>query len=512
MKLKLLVPFVLLSISYSLAQNVFGVVKDYKTGETMIGASVLIEGTQIAASTDISGKFSMNYNGSFPIKIKVSFIGYRDESVEVKQPGKQINVQLKQDEEILDEIEIIEQRLSKKQEESALTVEAMDALAIKETPSVSFYEGLGNLKGVDLTSASIGFKIINTRGFNSTSPVRSLQLIDGVDNQAPGLNFSLGNFLGASELDVVNVDVIAGASTAFYGPNAFNGVISMTTKNPYNFQGLSASLKVGERSLTEVAVRWADAIKNKNGEEKFAYKINLFMLRANDWEADNYDPVTDSDYPATNPGRFNAVNTYGDEAFLASNNHYDNTSSVLNPTNGNAGLGAFFRSGYNEIDLVDYGTENLKVGTSLHYRFKPTLELSYAFNYGTGTTVYQGDNRFSVKGIHFFQNRLELTKKDKWFIRAYATNEDAGKSYDAFFTGLQMLERQESEQDWNTRYANNWRLFGYGDSTINLPGYVPYDTTLGISPNQWYETMYLPFFNANSSTIKEWHNDVLDFT
>ena len=92
--------------------------------------------------------------------------------------------------------------------------------------------------------------------------------------QAPGLNFSLGNFLGASELDVLNVDVIAGASTAFYGPNAFNGVISMTTKNPYDFQGISASIKLGERALTEVGVRWADAIKNKNGEEKFAYKLD----------------------------------------------------------------------------------------------------------------------------------------------------------------------------------------------------------------------------------------------
>ena len=73
----------------------------------------------------------------------------------------------------------------------------LDILAIKETPSANFYDGLGGFKGVDISTASLGFKIINTRGFNSTSPVRSLQIIDGVDNQAPGMNFSLGNFLGA---------------------------------------------------------------------------------------------------------------------------------------------------------------------------------------------------------------------------------------------------------------------------------------------------------------------------
>lgn len=485
--------------------------KDDKSGETLIGASVVVSGTQNGVSTNVNGEFEIKYEGPYPVTLDVSFIGYTSKSEKIVSQNENINIVLSVDGQLLDEIDIIEQRLSKKQQESALTVEAMDALAIKETPSVSFYEGLGNLTGVDLTSASIGFKIINTRGFNSTSPVRSLQLIDGVDNQAPGLNFSLGNFLGASELDVLNVDIIAGASSAFYGPNAFNGVISMTTKNPFLFKGISASIKAGERNLTEVAVRWADAIKNKKGEEKFAYKINMYFLRANDWEANNYDPVTDSEFGLANPGRFNAVNSYGDEAILASNNRYDNPTAVVNEADGNAGLGAFFRSGYNEVDLVDYNTENLKLATSLHYRLKPTLELSYSFNYGTGTTVYQGDNRFSIKGIRFFQNKLELAKKDTWFIRAYATNEDAGKSYDAFFTGLQMLQRQENDFDWNTRYGNNWRLFGYGDSTVSLPGYIPYDTTLG-SQEQWYQDYYIPFFNTNSATIKAWHNNVLDYT
>lgn len=499
------------SAMYSYAQTLGGVVKDGKSGETLIGASVVVKGTQNGASTDIDGNFLITYSGGFPVSLEASFIGYKTLIIEIPKASSNISIQLTEDGEILDEIDIVEQRLSKKQQESALTVEAMDALAIKETPSVSFYEGLGNLTGVDLTSASIGFKIINTRGFNSTSPVRSLQLIDGVDNQAPGLNFSLGNFLGASELDVLNVDIIAGASSAFYGPNAFNGVISMTTKNPFTFKGINASVKVGERNLTEVAVRWADAIKNKDGVEKFAYKLNLYYLKADDWEATNYDPVTDSEYPASNPGRFNAVNIYGDEAILASNNKFDNATSVANASDGKSGLGAFFRSGYNEIDLVDYNTENLKVGTSLHYRFKPTLELSYSFNYGTGTTVYQGDNRFSIKGIHFFQNKLELAKKDKWFVRAYATNEDAGKSYDAFFTGLQMLQRQENDIDWNTRYANNWTLFGFGDSTVNLPGYTAYDTSFG-SQQDWYDTIYSPFINANSATVKNWHDKVLAFT
>ena len=130
----------------------------------------------------------------------------------VREANQRVDVLLNPAQIMIDEAEVVGERISERQKQAPLTVETMDAIAIKEAPSGSFYEGLGNLKGVDLTSASLGFKIINTRGFNSTSPVRSLQLIDGVDNQSPGLNFSLGNFLGSSDLDVKSVDIVAGAS------------------------------------------------------------------------------------------------------------------------------------------------------------------------------------------------------------------------------------------------------------------------------------------------------------
>src|SRR5438067_2018979 len=59
-------------------------------------------------------------------------------------------------------------RISEKLKESPLTIESMDIIGIRETPAVNFYEGLGSLKGVDLVSPSLAFKVLNTRGFNST--------------------------------------------------------------------------------------------------------------------------------------------------------------------------------------------------------------------------------------------------------------------------------------------------------------------------------------------------------
>ncbi|MCY7409735.1 MAG: hypothetical protein LH473_05640, partial [Chitinophagales bacterium] len=305
------------------------------------------------------------------------------------------------------------------------------------------------LKGVDITSASLGFKIINTRGFNSTSPVRSLQIIDGIDNQAPGLNFSLGNFLGSSDLDVLSVDLIVGASSAFYGPNAFNGVISMRTKDPFQTPGLSVSLKYGERDLFEGAIRWAQVIKNKAGKEKFAYKLNGFVLRANDWEANNIDSVYQTLDGKSNPGGYDAVNRYGDEFYFA--NDYTQLTAFY------PGLNRFYRTGYLESDLVDYNTRNYKANASFHYKLNDSTRIIFASNFGSGTTVYQGDNRYSLKNILFFQNRIELNREGKYFIRAYATNENAGDSYDAYFTALLLNKEAKSDINWgSTDYANYW--------------------------------------------------------
>lgn len=498
------------------AQVLKGSIKDEQNNEPVIGANVVIKGTTQGTTTDFDGNFELETKGAaFPITLQVTFIGYQAQDVVVASATSPITVKLAEDSELLGEVSVVEQRLSAKQRESALTVEAMDALAIKETPAVSFYDGLGNLKGVDLTSASIGFKVINTRGFNSTSPVRSLQIIDGVDNQAPGLNFSLGNFLGASELDIQNVDIIAGASTAFYGPGAFNGVISMTTKNPFDYQGISASVKVGERNLVETAVRYGEAVKLFGKDyDNFAFKINLYYLRADDWEATNYDPIDDSEVSADNPGGYDAINIYGDED-LAGGNNYDNLASVTDfPSY--AGLGIYYRTGYKEKDLVNYDTRNFKSNIGLYYRITPKVEVSYNLNYGTGTTVYQGENRFSLNDIQFMQNVVEVKQKDKFFIRAYSTIEDAGDTYDAVLTAFKMNEAIASNDDWNTAYRRVYRNtpLRYGDSTLALTG-TQFDFP-NLDPQDWFDGPYKDSLQKYNSVISAWHDvvreQVDDFT
>ena len=445
--------YCLLFASLMYSQTVRGKVVDNTSGETLIGANVLIKGSTTGTVTDYDGAFELRAS-SLPTTVTISYLGYTTKDFVITD-NKSVILKLETENITIALVEIKGQRVSDKQKASPLTVESLDVLGIKQAASDNFYDGLGTLKGVDLTAASLGFKVINMRGFNSTSPVRSLQIIDGVDNQAPGLNFSLGNFLGSSELDVLKVDLVQGASSSFYGPNAFNGVISMETKNPFYQKGLSVSAKFGERNMFETALRYAATTKNKAGFENFGFKINFSYLRADDWVANNYEPVTGTKAAQNNPGGYDAINIYGDE--YQSGNDLTSSAPWLFP-----GIGVWSRPGYKEVDLVDYNTRNYKANVALHFRTKPSSkdaspELIFAGNLGNGTTVYQGDNRFSLRGINFIQGHIEFKKQDQYFIRAYATQDDAGKSYDPYFTALQLQSNAKSNKDWSSDYLNNWQ-------------------------------------------------------
>jgi outer membrane receptor protein involved in Fe transport len=492
-----------------------GTVTDATTGETLIGATVVLKGTTTGTVTDVNGRFELTVNELPPYTLEVSYLGYSTLTVEVKSLDQNLRFKLGTDQVLLKETEVIGSRISEKQKQAPLTVESIDVIAIREAPSGDFYESLGNLKGVDMVAASFGFKVINTRGFNSTSPVRSLQLIDGVDNQSPGLNFSLGNFLGASDLDVMKVDVIAGASTAYFGPGAFNGVVNMTTKSPWMFPGLSVSAKGGQRDLLEGAVRWAQVIKDKDGNDRFAYKLNLFALRALDWFATSDDPTIDSPTGRRNPGRYDAVNTYGDENVSFNN---DFTRNLFDRRN-YPGLGIFLRPGYREAELVDYGTDNLKAGVALHYRLTtPTaesgeqpVEVIAAANYSRGSTVYQGENRYRLKDIQFWQQRLEVRQEGKWFLRGYFTGEDAGRTYDIFTTGVRLQEAAGPTREWNIRYFTLWDFWVRPTLIPQIPGWLTTSQAIGLGYNaETYDAYLNQFIADNHDRFVEIHRLVAD--
>jgi len=485
--------------------NIKGQIQDADNGDNLIGASILIKETATGTTTDFDGTFQLKVK-SLPVTLVVSYLGYDAQEHIVTTAAEKIKIKLSTTSLLTEEIVIKGQLIDEKRKTAALTIESLSPIAIKQTASENFYDGLGALKGVDLTSASLGIKVVNTRGFNSTTPVRILQTIDGVDNASPSVNFALGNFLGSSELDLLSVDLIVGASSAFYGPNAFNGVIKMISKDPFFSKGLSAYVKAGERNILETGIRWADGLKNKNGNDVLAYKFNFSVLTADDWEANNFVAIDSSKVPNGHYAGYDAVNIHGDEYSTA----FD--LRKVAPWS-SRGMTIFYRNGYKESELLEYETENYKANLSLNFRLQPAKgsaspELIWANNFSQGSTIFQGSARFRLQDVRYFTSRIELRKRDKFFLRAYATADGIGDTYNPFATAQKLNEAAKSNELWASLYTNTW-LSNFGQRAIEL-GYPLLEVINGMPT---YNEAARNAFFANPSvqdSLSSWHLQAVD--
>lgn len=479
---------------FSFGQNLDGIVFDDNTGEGLVGARVLVKGTTNGALTNSDGQFTLRRLPSQDIELVVTYFGYDTLSYKVKARNKKLRLAMEPSSAYLDEVEITAQRESKMQQELSLTVESINLNTIKNTAEASFYDAMANLRDVDLLTVSFGFKVINTRGFNSSAPIRTLQLIDGFDNASPGLNYPVGNFVGIADLDVEGVDLVIGASSAYFGPGAFNGVINMRSKNPFEYQGLDVEIRGGERQFAQGAFRYASAFGKKR---KWAFKINGIYSIIQDWEAEEYGPsrgsFTDS-ITADNPGGFNAVNVYGDEPSGDFTSLFEQTP-VRHP-----GLGRFYRTGYREDELINYDSYNFKASAGLNHRFGKDWELALSSNFGMGSTVMQLDNRLKLNNVWLIQNKFELTKGDKFFLRGYHSGENAGRTFDIVTTGLIMQNRWRGNSDWIQGYRNHWKD-NYVPRVLDLEGFPGFEPPNFIFDFEKAEEVLA----ANQDSLMAWH-------
>jgi outer membrane receptor protein involved in Fe transport len=135
------------------------------------------------------------------------------------------------------------------------------------------------------------------------------------------------------------------------------------------------------------------------------------------------------------------------------------------------------RTGYNERDLVDYNTLNFKFTAGLHYKITPGIEASWNTYWGTGTTVYTGADRYSLRNFKMAQHKLEVRHKN-WFVRGYTTQENAGEAYQATALGRLMQEAfSPSQTVWyptyvQNYYTNRWTSFAAFNSSSDANGHA----------------------------------------
>ena len=408
--------------------------------EPLVSASVTIKGTSSGTTTDSSGKFHLVTSQKFPFKLIITSIGFAPQELEVKNENSKLAIQLNTQNFIANEVVVTASRTSEKILRSPVSIEKLDIRALKETPAASFYDALGNVKGVQLTTSSLTFKVPNTRGFNIPNNFRFMQLVDGIDMQAATLGVPLGNAIGPTELDIQSIEVTPGAASALYGMNAINGMANLITKNPFKTQGLSVFQRTGVNHvdgvdhsaglLTETAIRYAKAIG-----EKFAFKVNASYLQGIDWISDTRLDQNPNSRNTANPGftaldgvnnaAFDGWNKYGDDALAGSN-----TVSVTGLTiDGVANRTlTVARTGYWEKDLVDPHVDNLKFDAALHYKLTPKTEISYSYRIGKMDGVFQRGNKVKLDNVIVQNHQLEL-KGSNFTVKAYYTSENTGDSY-----------------------------------------------------------------------------------
>ena len=439
-----------LTASAQQSTTVSGSVKNGKSKDAISAVSVTVKGGTTGTFTDDKGNFKFSTVQKLPFTLVFSSVGYTNKEVVVKNNNEVVDVSIDASFTLGDEVVVAASRVPERILESPVSIERISSTAIRNSPATNYYDMITNLKGVDVVSASLTFRSVGTRGFNNSGNTRFNQLIDGMDNQAPGLNFSVGSIIGLTELDVDNMELLPGASSALYGSGGMNGTLLINSKSPFKYQGLSFQIKAGVKDIDQAqrpmspfhdwSVRWAQKIS-----EKFAFKIGAQFIQTNDWlanQTDNYSRTTGSPNGQVIPGwresdpNYDGVNVYGDETTA-------NISSIMKalkpafPAAAGPLIDALSaspvnvsRTGYNEKDVIDPVTLNFKLTGALHYKVSDKTEASFQANFGTGNSVYTGIDRYSLKDLKMAQFKLELKSKN-WFLRAYTTHENSGSSFAA---------------------------------------------------------------------------------
>src|SRR6476620_931386 len=420
--------------------EISGHVVQQDTKEPLEGVSVQVKNTVAGTVTSKTGEFKIVTRNKFPLTLVFSSTGFQQQEFEVKSINSNVSIELVTQTILAKEVVVSASRTPESILKSPVAIEKLDIRAICESPAPSFYDALENVKGVQMTTSSLTFKVPNTRGFNIPNNFRFMQLVDGVDMQAATLGVPLGNAIGPTELDIQSVEITPGAASALYGMNAINGMANLITKSPFTSQGLSVYQKTGINHvdgtdhdpaiLTETAVRYAKAFKNK-----FAFKVNFDYLQGTDWISNTGLDQNTNNLKSANPAypslngennvAFDGWNKYGDDA-LAGSNVVSIGGLTIDGAANKTLRGA--RTGYWEKDIIRPKIKNIKFDAALHYRIKEKTELSYTYRIGTMDGVFQRGNKIKLDGVTVQNHSLQL-KGNNFTILGYVSLENTGNSY-----------------------------------------------------------------------------------
>lgn len=333
-----------------------GTITDAETGDPLIGANIVVDGTVNGTTTGIDGTFELVLPHPLPLLLRVTYIGYAMAELEVSDAGSPLHIELEP--RILSQGSIVvsASRRAEKITDAPAAVSVLFGRDLEGQTTASPAEILRNVVGVDVSEQGINSYTVTLRGRNLAFDTATRILIDNRHATTPGLAVTIFGREPLNPDDLERVEVIRGPGSALYGPGVDAGVIHFITKNPFDHPGTSVSVAGGGQSSYRVT-----GTHRGLAGPKLGYKVSAMYSRADNWAYDPNDPA--------------------DAAIL------DVISdSIFSGVDGSL---------YDVIDGIDPETYSYSATGSVVYRFDPTTSLTAEAGY----SWYKGINRFTLGEI-----------------------------------------------------------------------------------------------------------------
>lgn len=377
----------LLTQGFGQMATVRGLITSDATGEPLLGANVIIEGTNKGVAADMDGSYSLQVEPG-TITLIASYTGFINsrETITVSAGETyEVNFLLAPDIYVGQEVVVSGSRRDEKLTESPATIETIFAGEIQNyagSPS----DLLARQKGIDYFRAGVAVPGINVRGFNSNFNAKNLQVTDGRYSTLIATGLPFGPLNTTIKEDIEQIEVVLGPNSTMYGPNAHNGLVNTITKDPRTSAGTTLALGVGNQSTLSIRGRHAQVLS-----DKFAYKVMA-----------SYDQAEEFDYVDT---------VYIDRL----------------DAEGNLGADGV-KEAYDEFEL-DRDINFLRAEGALYYT--PVEGTDIIFNTGYSNSTYLaptnvGRNQIIDWAINYYQLRVN---SDHWFAQVNYTTSKTDDTY-----------------------------------------------------------------------------------
>lgn len=352
-----------------------GLVKD-ATGESVIGASVVVKGTTNGTITDFDGNFSLDGIKKGDV-IVISYVGYQTQEIEWN--GSPLNVILKEDSKTLSEVVVVGYGTQKKANLSG-SVAMVDSKELENRPIQNVSSGLqGLMPGVAITGTNGApgqdAGKIRVRGIGTLNEAGPYILVDGIET---------GTLSAVDPNDIESISVLKdAASAAIYGSKAANGVVLITTK-----RGKTGQTKISYSGY--LSFQNATNMIERMGSYEYASLLNQALeaegmsKRFNDTELQKFKDGNDPLYPDTD---------WYDLAYKTGVQHRHN----VNINGGSENVKYMASLGYlNQTGILpNAGREQFNARTNLdmkiNKRLSARMNLSFIKNdYSDASSAYYG--------------------------------------------------------------------------------------------------------------------------